>query len=78
MKQIFRYISVLMMLFVSAAASAQSTIKVMPVTNGTVTVDKINASSGEIVTVTVTPDEGYYFRINDLEVVKTVNPAATG
>ena len=77
MKQIFRYFSVLMVLFVSTMASAQSTIKVMAVTNGTVSVNKTSASWGEIVTVTVTPDEGYYFRINDLEVVKTVNPAAT-
>ena len=74
MKQIFRYISVLMMLFVSAAASAQSTIKVMPVTNGTVTVDKTSASKSETVTITVTPSEGYYFQKENLEVVKTVNP----
>ena len=74
MKQIFRYISVLMMLFVSAAASAQSTIKVMPVTNGTVAVDKTSASKSEAVTITVTPSEGYYFQKKNLEVVKTVNP----
>ncbi len=74
MKQRFRYISVLMMLFVGTIASAQSTIKVMPVTNGTVTVDKNSASWGDEVTITVTPDEGYYFQKENLEVVKTVNP----
>ena len=49
------------MLFVSTTVSAQSTIKVMPTTNGTVTVDKTSASWGDEVTITVTPDEGYYF-----------------
>ena len=77
MKQMFRYISVLMMLFVSTITSAQSTIQVMTVTNGTVSVDKANASKGELVTITVTPDEGYYFQKENLEVAKTVNPAST-
>ena len=77
MNQMFRYISVLVMLLVSTMASAQSTIKVMTITNGTVAVDKSSASKGEIVTVTVTPGDGYYFQKENLEVVKTVNPSAT-
>ena len=77
MKQIFRYISVVMMLFVSMTASAQSTVKVMTITNGTVSVDKTSASKNEQVTVTVTPSDGYYFQKENLEVVKTVNPSLT-
>jgi hypothetical protein len=77
MKQIFRYISVVVMLFTSMAVSAQSTIKVMTITNGTVTTDKNSASKNETVTITVTPSEGYYFQKENLEVVKTVNPAST-
>ncbi len=61
MKQLFRYISVVVMLFTSMAVSAQSTIKVMTITNGTVTTDKNSASQNETVTITVTPSEGYYF-----------------
>ena len=61
MKQLFRYISVVVMLFTSMAVSAQSTIKVMTITNGTVTTDKNSASKNETVTITVTPSEGYYF-----------------
>ena len=74
MKQLFRYISVVVMLFTSMAVSAQSTIKVMTITNGTVTTDKNSASKNETVTITVTPSEGYYFQKENLEVVKTVNP----
>ena len=77
MKQLFRYISVVVMLFTSMAVSAQSTIKVMTITNGTVTTDKNSASKNETVTITVTPSEGYYFQKENLEVVKTVNPAST-
>ena len=77
MKQLFRYISVVVMLFTSMAVSAQSTIKVMTITNGTVTTDKNSASKNETVTITVTPSEGYYFLKENLEVVKTVNPAST-
>ena len=77
MKQIFRYISVVMMLFVSMTASAQSTVKVMTITNGIVSVDKTSASKNEQVTVTVTPSDGYYFQKENLEVVKTVNPSLT-
>ena len=77
MKQLFRYISVVVMLFTSMAVSAQSTIKVMTITNGTATTDKNSASKNETVTITVTPSEGYYFQKENLEVVKTVNPAST-
>ena len=77
MKQLFRYISVVVMLFTSMAVSAQSTIKVMTITNGTLTTDKNSASKNETVTITVTPSEGYYFQKENLEVVKTVNPAST-
>ena len=75
MKQIIIFISALVMLFVCTMASAQSTIKVMPVVNGTVTVDKTSASKGEVVTITVTPNEGYYIQKEDLEVLKTVDPS---
>ena len=74
MIQMFRYISVLMLLFFSAMVSAQSTIKVMTVSHGTVTVDKSSASKDATVTITVTPSSGYYFQKKNLEVVKTVNP----
>ena len=62
------------MLLVSMTASAQSTVKVMTITNGTVTVNKTSASKGDEVSVTVTPSDGYYFLKENLEVVKTVNP----
>ena len=74
MKQIFRYTLVLAMLFVWTIASAQSTIKVMTITNGTVTANKTSASKGDEITLTVTPNDGYYFQKENLEVVKTVNP----
>ena len=74
MKQIFRYTLVLEMLFVWTIASAQSTIKVMTITNGTVIANKTSASKGDEITLTVTPNDGYYFQKENLEVVKTVNP----
>ena len=74
MKHLFRYIPVVAMLLTSMTLSAQSTIKVMTMTNGTVTTDKNSASKNETVTLTVTPSDGYYFQKEDLEVVKTVNP----
>ena len=74
MKQLFKYIVVLLMLFVSTMVSAQSTIKVMTITNGTVTADKNSASKGDVVTITVTPSDGYYFLKENLKVVKTVDP----
>ena len=74
MKQIFRYTLVLAMLFVWTIASAQSTIKVMTITNGTVIANKTSASKGDEITLTVTPNDGYYFQKENLEVVKTVNP----
>ena len=64
-----------MMLFVSTMASAQSTIKVMTITNGTVKADKSSASKGEEVTITVTPNAGYYFLKKNLKVVETVDPS---
>ena len=74
MKHILRYFPVIMMLLICVMASAQSTIKVMPVTNGTVSVDNLTASKGAEIIITVTPDDGYYFEKKNLEVVKTVNP----
>ena len=68
MKQMYRYITGLMMLFVCTMASAVSTIKVMTITNGTVTVNKTSASKGDEVSVTVTPSDGYYFLKENLEV----------
>lgn len=74
MKQTLRYFTVMSMLVVCAMASAQSTVKVMEITNGTVTADKTSASKGETVMLTVTPADGFYFEKEDLEVVRTVNP----
>lgn len=74
MKQIIRYISVVMMLLACVMASAQSTIKVMSIINGAVNVDKLTASKGDVITITVSPNDGYYFQKENLEVVKTVNP----
>ena len=74
MKQIIRYTPILVMLFVCSIASAQSTIKLMTIKNGTVIVDKTSASKGTVVTMTVTPNEGYYIRKEDINVLKIVNP----
>ena len=74
MKHLFRYLSVVAMLLTSMTVSAQSTIRVMEVNNGTVVADKSSASKDETVTLTVTPSDGYYFQKKNLEVVKTINP----
>ena len=78
MKWIFKYILVLAMLFICKIVSAQSTIKVLAIENGTVTIDKNSAFKGETVIITVTPDNGYYSQKEDLKVVKAVNPSTTG
>ena len=75
MKRIFRYMAILAMSLYCGTASAQSTVKVMTETNGTVTVDKNSASKDETVTITVTPNDGYYFVKENLKVVKTVDPS---
>lgn len=75
MKLINRYIAVFATLIVGLTVSAQSSIKVMDITNGSVSVDKNSASKGEDVTIMITPNEGYYFVKENLQVVMTVDPS---
>ncbi len=48
---------------------------VAPTTNGTVTVDKLSAKSGETVTVTVVPNNGY--RIDTMTIMNGIVPVGT-
>ena len=44
-----------------------------PISNGNVTVDKNEAFTGEIVTITATPSNGFYIDVDHIKVEKTVN-----
>ena len=73
MKQIIRYISIVVLLMTSAAALARGGVKVeiATLTNGTIT----SSLEGLTCTLTVTPAAGYYIRKGDITVQKTVDPS---
>ena len=73
MKQIIRYISIVVLLMTSAAALARGGVKVeiATLTNGTIT----SSLEGQTCTLTVTPADGYYIRKGDITVQKTVDPS---
>ena len=76
MKQIIRYISVVVLLLFSTAASSrggvESKVEIASLTNGTIT----SSLEGQTCTLTVTPAAGYYIRKDDITVQKTVTPGA--
>ncbi|MBR6852854.1 MAG: hypothetical protein IKM78_02960, partial [Prevotella sp.] len=76
MKQIIRYISVVVLLMFSIAALARGgeevKVETATLTNGTIT----SSVEGQTCTLTVTPAAGYYIRKDDITVQKTVNPGA--
>ena len=76
MKQIIRYISVVVLLMFSTAASArggvESKVEIASLTNGTIT----SSMEGQTCTLTVTPAAGYYISKDDITVQKTVTPGA--
>ena len=76
MKQIIRYISVVVLLMFSTAASArggvESKVEIVSLTNGTIT----SSLEGQTCTLTVTPAAGYYISKDDITVQKTVTPGA--
>ena len=78
MKQIARMISVSMLLLmcsvVMMAKSADDNVVVASVENGTVTA----TVNGQECTLTVTPAPGYYIRMSDITVRKTISPALMG
>lgn len=57
----------------TAAQSAQ-TVTIATVVNGIVTVDSSTHDAGDVVTVTVTPDAGYYIQRDDITVEATIDP----
>ena len=74
MKQIIRYISVVVLLMFSTTAFARGGVKVeiASLQNGTIT----SSLEGQTCTLTVTPAAGYYIRKGDITVQKTVDPSA--
>ena len=75
MKQIIRYISIVVLLMTSAAALArggvEAKVEIATLTNGTIT----SSLEGLTCTLTVTPAAGYYIRKGDITVQKTVDPS---
>lgn len=82
MKQIARMISVSMLLLmcsvVMMAKSADDIVVVASVENGTVTASVTAIGSELTCTLTVTPAQGYYIRMSDITVRKTISPALLG
>ena len=54
--------------------AAQKVTVAEGITGGTVTVDKAAPAAGETVTITVTPDAGYYIAKSDIVAEATINP----
>ena len=75
MKQfIRRYISMALFLLLGVSAFAGGKVEVADdVSNGTIT----GQANGTIVTLTVTPDPGYYIRKSDIVAEKTIMPVAS-
>lgn len=64
-----------LMLTTSMVVNAKVTVK-SGIQHGSVAVDKPNATAGETVTITVTPDEGYYAESSNVTLEKTVDPGS--
>ncbi len=66
-----------LMLTTSLVVNAAQKVTVKTgIQHGSVVVDKPNATAGETVTITVTPDEGYYAESSNVTLEKTVDPGS--
>ena len=71
-KRMFGFIALMMLMMATSLSAHAGVVTVKQSANGTVAVDKPNAAAGETVTITVTPNEGFYTTKDLIKAEKTI------
>ena len=71
-KRMFGFIALMMLMMATSLSAHAGVVTVKQSANGQVAVDKTTAAAGETVTITVTPDAGYYTTKDLIKAEKTV------
>ena len=71
-KRMFGFIALMMLMMATSLSAHAGVVTVKQSANGQVAVDKATAAAGETVTITVTPDAGYYTTKDLIKAEKTV------
>ncbi len=71
-KRMFGFIALMMLMMATSLSAHAGVVTVKQSANGTIAVDKRNAAAGETVTITVTPNEGFYTTKDLIKAEKTI------
>ena len=71
-KRMYGFIALMMLMMATSLSAHAGVVTVKQSANGTVAVDKRNAAAGETVTITVTPNEGFYTTKDLIKAEKTI------